>query len=96
VNREQRDWLAVRAAVEDRMRELRLSTAELARRGRMSETTVRAFRNGRSRPIGVTVTALNDGLGLPAGYLHAVAEGRRPEAPASAGGAASAHRAEDR
>ena len=44
------DWPAVRAAVDARMSELRLSTAELARRARMSETTIRAFRQGRSRP----------------------------------------------
>jgi lambda repressor-like predicted transcriptional regulator len=39
MNRNERDWPAVRAAVEARMRELRLSTADLARRARMSETT---------------------------------------------------------
>jgi transcriptional regulator with XRE-family HTH domain len=81
MSRSERDWPSVRTVVEARMRELKLSTAELARRTRMSETTIRAFRKGRSRPCGLTITGLNEGLGLPSGYLHAVAEGRTPDPP---------------
>jgi hypothetical protein len=43
MNRNERDWLAVCVAVEARMREPRLFTAELAQRTWMSETTIRAF-----------------------------------------------------
>ena len=81
------DWPAVRAAVDARMSELRLSTAKLARRARMSETTIRAFRQGRSRPYVLTVIVLNEGLGLPKGYLRAIAEGRVPDPPAITTGA---------
>jgi transcriptional regulator with XRE-family HTH domain len=81
VSRAERDWPAVRAAVNARMSELRLTTSELARRTRMSETTIRAFRKGRSRPCGLTITGFNEGLGLPRGYLHAIAEGRTPYPP---------------
>ena len=81
MNRADWDWPAVRAAVDVRMSELRLSTAELARRTRMSETTIRAFRKGRSRPYCLTVIGLNEGLGLPRGYLRAIAEGRAPDPP---------------
>ncbi len=55
----------MRAAVDARMSELRLSTAELARGTRMSETTMRALRKGRSRSCGLTITSLNEDLGLP-------------------------------
>jgi hypothetical protein len=81
MNRTERDWPAVRAAVDAHMREVRLSTAELARRTRMSETTIRAFRKRGSRPCGLTITGLNEGLGLPRGYLHGIAEGRTPDPP---------------
>jgi hypothetical protein len=81
MNRTERDWPAVRAAVDAHMREVRLSTAELARQTRMSETTIRAFRKRGSRPCGLTITGLNEGLGLPRGYPHAIAEGRTPAAP---------------
>ncbi len=85
MNRGERDWPAVRAAVDARMSELRLSTAELARRTRMSQTIIRAFRKGRSRPCGLTITGLNEGLGLPRGYLHAIAEGKKPDPPVTTG-----------
>ena len=81
MNSNERDWPAVRAAVDVRMSELRLSTAELARRTRMSETTIRSIRKGRSQPCGLTITGLNEGLGLPRGYPHAIAEGRKLDPP---------------
>jgi transcriptional regulator with XRE-family HTH domain len=81
------DWPALRAAVDARMSELRLSTAELARRTRTSETTIRSFRKGRTRPYALTIIGLNEGLALPRGYLRAVAEGRAPDPPPTTTGA---------
>jgi transcriptional regulator with XRE-family HTH domain len=63
------------------MSELRLSTAELARKTRTSETTIRSFRKGYSRPHALTIIGLNEGLGLPKGYLRAIAEGQAPDPP---------------
>ena len=63
------------------MSELNLSTAELARRTRTSETTIRAFRQGRTRPYCTTIIVLNEGLALPKGYLRAIAEGQAPAPP---------------
>jgi transcriptional regulator with XRE-family HTH domain len=87
VNRLSWDWPTVRAAVDARMSELRLSTAELARRTRTSQTTIRAFRKGRTRPYAVTIIGLNEGLELPRGYLRAIAEGRAPDPPLITAGA---------
>jgi hypothetical protein len=81
MNQNERDWSAVRAAVDARVQELRLSVAVPAPRARMSETIISAFRNGRSRPCGSTLSGLNEGPGLPRGYLHAVAERKKPEPP---------------
>lgn len=87
MNRLNWDWPAVRAAVDARMGELRLSTSELARRTRMPETTIRSFRKGRSRPHALTIIGLNEGLGLPRGYPHAIAERRTPGPPPATTGA---------
>ena len=88
------DWPAVRAAVDARMSELRLSAAELARRTRTSETTIRSFRTARSRPYALTIISLNEGLGLPRGYLRAIGEGRVPDPPPITTGAQLAPRGE--
>jgi transcriptional regulator with XRE-family HTH domain len=79
MNRNERDWPAVRTAVDARMKELGLSTAEVAHKMRMAERTLRAFLNGRTRPHGYTVRCLNDALGLPYDHLYAIAEKRKPE-----------------
>jgi transcriptional regulator with XRE-family HTH domain len=81
MNRNERDWPAVRAAADARMKELGLSTAELARRSKMSQSTIRALLAGRTRPHGITVHGLAEGLGWPWGYLWAIAEGQQPESP---------------
>ena len=86
MNRNERDWPAVRAAVDARMKELGLSTAEVAHKMNMAESTLRAFLNGRTRPHGCTVGFLNDALDLPDDHLYAIAEKRapRPRPPARA------------
>ena len=78
MNRNERDWPAVCAAVDGRMKELGLSTAEVARKMNMAENTLRAFLNGRTRPHGYTIGILNDALDLPDDHLRAIAEKRKP------------------
>lgn len=81
MNRDERDWPAIRTVVSARMKELNLTVSELACKGKMAQSTVRAFLDGRSRPHGITLSGLDEGLGLPAGCLRAVADGRKPESP---------------
>jgi hypothetical protein len=71
------DWPAVRAAVRERRAELRLSTAELARRARLSETTVRYFGLGPS--YSSTLRQIEYGVGFPRDYLLRVLNGESPE-----------------
>lgn len=78
MNRNERDWPAVRTAVAARMKELGLSTAEVAYKMNMAESTLRAFLDGRTRPHGYTVGCLNDALDLPYDHLYAIAEKRKP------------------
>jgi transcriptional regulator with XRE-family HTH domain len=78
MNRNEVDWPAVRVAVDARMKEQGLSTAEVASKMNMAESTLRGFLDGRTRPHGYTVGSLNDALGLPWDHLHAIAEKREP------------------
>ena len=55
------DWEAVGDAIRDRMRELNMSTAGLARETGLSETTIRCFRrstNKHNRSLLVAVSAV--------------------------------------
>jgi hypothetical protein len=82
VNRNERDWPAVRAAVEARMKELGLSTpAEAARRAGIADGSFRKFLRGHSSLNTITVIRVNDRLGLPHGHLTAIADNREPEPP---------------
>jgi transcriptional regulator with XRE-family HTH domain len=79
MSRDERDWPAVRTVASARMKELNLTVSEVARKAKMAESTVRGFLGGRSRPHGITLSGLDEGLGLPAGYLRGVADGQKPE-----------------
>jgi transcriptional regulator with XRE-family HTH domain len=68
------DWSAVGDAVEARMVARKISTAGLARKTGLSETTIRAVRKGRGNPQRVTLSVLSTGLGWPPDYLCRVAE----------------------
>jgi len=81
VSRDERDWPAVRAAVEARMKELGLSPAEAASRMQIPRRTFLAFLEGRTRPHPYRVDTINDGLGLPYDHLQSIAEKRTPEPP---------------
>lgn len=52
------DWNGVRVALRDRMRELRMSTAELARRTGLSETTIRGIGQA-GKTNGVTLVTIS-------------------------------------
>ena len=78
MNKNECDWPAVRTAVDARMKELGLSTAEVAHKMNMNERTLRAFLNGQTKPHGYTVYYLNDALDLPCDHLRAIAEKRKP------------------
>jgi transcriptional regulator with XRE-family HTH domain len=60
------------------MKELGISTAEVAHRMNMAESTLRAFLDGRTKPHGYMVGCLNDALVLPYDLLRAIAEKRKP------------------
>lgn len=81
MNRNERDWSAVRAAVDARINELGLSMTEAARRTGMPKSALRAFLDGQRRPHGYTMSRINDALDLPYDHLRAIAEKRKPEAP---------------
>jgi len=70
------DWDAVRAALDARRKELRLSVAELRRRSGLSETTIRYL--GKDPCKASTLTALSAGLGWPRNYLLNILR-REPE-----------------
>jgi hypothetical protein len=76
MNGNERAWPAVRVAVEARMRKLRLFTAELAQRTRMSETTIRAFwvYPGKREALVLPVLGDEDGGAVEAAGLE-VGEG---------------------
>lgn len=71
------DWPAVREAFLKRAKALGVTTAELARRTGLSETTIRYF--GESPATPGTVTLLNSALRLPNGHLLATLRGERVE-----------------
>jgi hypothetical protein len=71
------DWAAVRAAVRERRVALGLSTAALARRARMSETTVRYLGSQPNR--GWVLYELERVLGWPRGYLFGLLSGKPPD-----------------
>jgi transcriptional regulator with XRE-family HTH domain len=81
VSRDERDWPAVRAAVEARLEELGLSTAEAAHQMHMAKGTLQAFLEGRTRPQEATLGTINDGLSLPYDHLTAIADKRTPYPP---------------
>lgn len=64
------DWQAVAAEVRRRMDERKITTAELARRTALSETTIRSVRKGTDRHEGHTLIVLAACLGLHNQYLR--------------------------
>ena len=78
MNRDEFDWPAVRAAADARMKELGLSTGEVAYKMHMAKRTLRDFLDGHTMPHRTTVYRLNDALGLPYDHLNAMAEKREP------------------
>jgi transcriptional regulator with XRE-family HTH domain len=75
------DWNSVAEAIRNRMAETRMTQMDVASRARLSLTTIRELQHNlnprRRRPQ--TLAAVSEALGWPAGYLHQVLRGDRPE-----------------
>jgi hypothetical protein len=69
------DWQAVGAEVRERMAAQKITTAELARRTALSETTIRSIGKGTGPHEGATLVTLAAGLGWPLQYLREIAGG---------------------
>lgn len=77
------DWVAVAAAMSERMHQLRLTQREVAERSGVSVATLRQIQNGygsRTRRAR-TLAGISVALGWPADYLANVLTGAAPPPP---------------
>jgi len=72
------DWPAVGTEARRRMTTRKITTAELARRTALSETTIRSVRAGNVAHKGATLVTLAAGLSWPPQYLRELAAGKTP------------------
>jgi len=75
------DWPAVGAEVRQRMTARKITTAELARRTALSQTTIRSVRRGARAHRGSTLVTLAVGLGWPLQHLLELAASEPPTPP---------------
>lgn len=67
--------LAARQCVQDRMSDLRMNLADLARRSGVDVKTIRSFLEGERWPQKKSRAAISDGLSWPSTFIDRIAEG---------------------